>query len=371
MTMRTATLLAALTATTLALFAAGCGSDYDDPEATPTAADERSPTSPPSSTPTAESTPEDGISALEAIRDAAIANDVDALGSFLRFTPTPCDGDGSGSGGPPLCLDGEEDGDIVDALPLTTCEGEWRRPGDLVFEPVATGTVTFVDAFVAPDDFYPPGETVMVFSRLMSGLGELGWELVLDGGAIVGVKYGCGETAQQLIELHELKDRVPLTFETRTSGIEVVDRAITAVLAGNLETLRGMVVFSSVACVAPVDGLGAPPFCLEGEPVGTLVDVFPIAHCHGAWARPNELTMQAFEDVAELYAVFNTNEGGWPEGQYAAIFRRGPIGELQTSAVELIIRDDGVVGMNTGCGMSPEAMVEFQGLTNAIVPPTN
>lgn len=82
------------------------------------------------------------------------------------------------------------------------------RRDEPAFVPVAAGTVTFVDAYNAPPRFFPPGETVFVFTRLMPGIGEIGWELVLVDDAITGVKYGCGETASGLIERQQLGEPV-------------------------------------------------------------------------------------------------------------------------------------------------------------------
>jgi hypothetical protein len=228
--------------------------------------------------------------------------------------------------------------------------------------------VTFVGAFVAPEDFYPPGETVMVFTRLMSGLGELGWELVLDGGAIVGVKYGCGETAAELIELHGLTERVSVGSELpQSSGIHSVDMAIAAMLAGDMKALREMLVFSPTPCTVQED-FGAL-ICRTDEPDGTIADALPVAHCHGTYVRPDEMSDELFTNVWGFYGAFLTTNDGWPAGDYALIFERGPMGDLERSALELIVTDAGIVGVHTGCAMSPEAMVEFQQLTEVLIAP--
>jgi hypothetical protein len=42
----------------------------------------------------------------------------------------------------------------------------------------------------------------------MSGIGEIGWELALADDAIVAIKYGCGDTAAELITLQGLGEPI-------------------------------------------------------------------------------------------------------------------------------------------------------------------
>jgi hypothetical protein len=148
------------------------------------------------------------VSAARQMIEAATANDVATLASLVRFTPTACATNVQGAGGPPDCRAGEADGTLVDVLAISDCEGHFVREDELALDPIATGTVTFVDAFAAPQQFFPQAETVLVFTRLMSGIGEIGWELAVADDAIVGIKYGCGETAAELIEFQGLGEAI-------------------------------------------------------------------------------------------------------------------------------------------------------------------
>jgi hypothetical protein len=139
---------------------------------------------------------------------AAEANDVAALAALIRYTPTACATNVQGAGGPPDCRPDEVDGTLVDVLAISDCEGHFVREDELALDPIATGTVTFVDAFAAPQQFFPGADTVLVFTRLMSGIGEIGWELALADDAIVAIKYGCGDTAADLIALQGLGDPI-------------------------------------------------------------------------------------------------------------------------------------------------------------------
>lgn len=152
------------------------------------------------------------------------------------------------------------------------------------------------------------------------------------------------------------------------TGIVAVDTAIDAVRAGDVDALREMFVYSPVPCVVSPEGLGAPPTCIDGEADGTPVDVISVAQCEGYYVRPDkadgiELPVQA----STLYAVYGASDTLWPEGEYAVIFDRGESNFPQ--AWELILTDDGISGIHHGCAMSPERIVEFQQLTDAIVAP--
>jgi hypothetical protein len=194
-------------ASVLALFAVGCGNAHDasTPSPTPRAGEATSaPVRTSTATPRMTATATAPTSGWHAILDAATRNDVDALAKLVRFTPTACATDVQGMGGPPDCRPGEANGTLVDVLAISDCEGHYLRRDEPAFDPVATGTVTFVNAYNAPSGLFPPGETILVFTRLMPGIGEIGWQLVLADDAIVGVKYGCGETASGLIERQQL-----------------------------------------------------------------------------------------------------------------------------------------------------------------------
>ncbi len=74
-----------------------------------------------------------------------------------------------------------------------------------------------MNAFRAPEGFWPEGETVLLFTREQPGIPEIGWQAILTGGAITGIRYGCGQTASELIDLHDLTDVVPVDGEGDSS----------------------------------------------------------------------------------------------------------------------------------------------------------
>jgi hypothetical protein len=158
----------------------------------------------------------------------------------------------------------------------------------------------------------------------------------------------------------------------RRTGIEDVDRVIQAILSDDIEALRAVTGYVQVACTLTQEGIGAPPLCREGEPEGTLVDVFQGAQCEGFYMRPDEM-QTSLESIARspntLYAVYRTRSDDWPEGKYVAIFETDVLDRPELDAVAATIAGGRMVGFHFGCAMTPEQFVEFFRVTDFVLPP--
>ena len=64
--------------------------------------------------------------ALDAIIDATLADEVEALREMVRYTTTGCTHQ-SGLGGPPKCAPEQQEGTLVEVLPLLGSEGTFAR----------------------------------------------------------------------------------------------------------------------------------------------------------------------------------------------------------------------------------------------------
>ena len=95
-------------------------------------------------------------------------------------------------------------------LAIADCEGHYVREDEVALDPLATGTIAFMNAYNAPAGFFPEAETVLLFTRLQSGIGEIGMQLILTDESISGIRYGCGITAEEMIELHGLGQPIDL-----------------------------------------------------------------------------------------------------------------------------------------------------------------
>jgi len=183
------------------------------------------------------------------------------------------------------------------------------------------------------------------------------------------VALACGGSSYKATTTAATTVAPTATRSRSITGIANVDAIIAAVAAGDAPTLQRLVRYAPVACSFKQEGAGGPPLCRAGEADGQQIDVLAMAQCEGFYARPDEFDASRLPLVASrLYAVYRT-AGAWPPGAYAMLFSVDK--PVQTNpAWEVIASDDGIVGVNLGCGQTPQQMVEFQHLTEALVAPS-
>ena len=111
--------------------------------------------------------------------------------------------------------------------------------------------------------------------------------------------------------------------ETRT-GFPELDAIIDAVLAHDVEALRGLTQYTHVGCTH-ADGLGGPPKCLEGEAEDTMVEVVPFLGSEGHHQRRVDYELWSGPDVRGLLAAYRVSttalsEEAYPPGEVALVF---------------------------------------------------
>ena len=154
---------------------------------------------------------------------------------------------------------------------------------------------------------------------------------------------------------------------TEPTGVKAVDDAIAAVRAGDVNALIDLMVLAPEACAAP-NGAGGPPACNAGEATGTKVSAVPFFSCEGGWAREEALP-QALAPLTEgapkLFGVYRTDQKLFERsGDYAVLFTyTTSSGDL---ARNFLMTDDGVVGIDAGCGQTAAQMVDQHKLTDAL-----
>jgi len=150
-----------------------------------------------------------------------------------------------------------------------------------------------------------------------------------------------------------------------------VQAAIEAALDADADALTEMVRYSRIGCIAEAQGAGAPPLCAEGEEEGTIVEVLPATQCEGFYIRRDDVAdeMERFvRGGLEDYAVYNTPQRYFPPGPFSAVFNGTNEGGA-TVGREIIVDNNGVVGLNFGCSGDAGELVRTRGLTDAIVEP--
>lgn len=186
-----------------ALLAAACASDSaeDILWQTPTVPSSEQPS--PTLRPVIRST---GIADLDAVLAALLSGDRDAIRPLLHFEPTPClaepdEPSGFYIGGPP-CRDAEADGTMVEVLKTSVCEGSFARRDRLNSFLFSLRTLNQLYAVYEA----PPDSDSEYFAIVSSGEGAM--NVRIAGGRIVGLNFGCGQSAEGLIEFFQLANAV-------------------------------------------------------------------------------------------------------------------------------------------------------------------
>ena len=160
---------------------------------------------------TATATPTAAVpSNVQAIIDAALSGDPEQLEPLVGYTKVGCITTPQGIGQPPLCREGEAAGTPVDVLSLGTCEGEYRRSDEVGGMLALLSDLILYAVYRWPPSSEPAAEYAVLFSKTAPVGDDVVVELLVQGGRFVHVKFGCGETAQELTEFQQLKDVVGL-----------------------------------------------------------------------------------------------------------------------------------------------------------------
>jgi hypothetical protein len=108
-----------------------------------------------------------GIAAVDAVIEARLANDVDALVGLTQFLTINCVKVAEGLGSLPLCNEDEADGTPLQVLPLAFSEGTYVRQEDIQTRyhaaPYTLLAVYRVADDVQEDETFPAGEYGIIF----------------------------------------------------------------------------------------------------------------------------------------------------------------------------------------------------------------
>jgi hypothetical protein len=108
-----------------------------------------------------------GIVAVDAVIEARLANDIDALVDLTQFLTLNCIQVAEGLGSPPLCAEGEADGTPVEVLPVASSEGTYVRREAIAAQfpaaPYSLLAVYRVADDACQDETFPAGEYNLIF----------------------------------------------------------------------------------------------------------------------------------------------------------------------------------------------------------------
>lgn len=134
-----------------------------------------------------------GIAELDGIIEKVLAGDTAGLRSLLEFTQTKCT-NAEGLGGPPKCLNGEQEGTPVDVLPFLGPEGHFIRKADIASWQGIDASDLFavyqVSDLAYSDENFPAGEYALVF--IGDSQASMSVTLQVRRGRIVRIDDGFG-----------------------------------------------------------------------------------------------------------------------------------------------------------------------------------
>ena len=143
---------------------------------------------------------------------AAVPQAITVAVAATRWVSIPCNAAPRVLGGPPECGAGESDGTPVEVLPAVQCASFYIRADGidlaLLLNKFLASDPTLFAVYHAPPAYRPAGEYVAVLSVNDPNLGQIARALVIAGGRLVGVDYGCAQTPLQMIDSAKLTDVV-------------------------------------------------------------------------------------------------------------------------------------------------------------------
>jgi hypothetical protein len=173
------------------LVLAACGESGQRPEQT--------------SPPTVSNTePSGNGSILGQVLSAVEGQDTDRLASLLVFAPEPCVSEPQGPGGSPVCPESAAPGDLVEVMPLVSCEGFLARPDEVDLVAMNFQSAVLFDVFDAVPNIPDPdsADHVVIISRPSPSDPSriLGAALYVDSNGITRIYSGCAYGPEDLAE---------------------------------------------------------------------------------------------------------------------------------------------------------------------------
>jgi hypothetical protein len=360
-------LLLAVTALSVALTAACDGEDggTSDTPATATAEPTRADTT--------------GIEAVDRVLTAVKNGDPVAFVALLRPQTIPCTSE-FGAGGPPKCFNAPgndlPEGTPVDVFPYGTCELEWQFDLGVFTERFLERlgplyAVVRLDEFASVELLAANGYGLIYEDAAPRETGTARAILVTDAG-IVGAQTlcGAGEPASGYLAVQGPMDGAEVILEGPAfappsedlTGMEAVDRVLSAITSGDRVGFEALLVPQELACSYDT-GIGGPPYCGAAPNMpaeGTAVSVFPYDTCEREWQFDlGDFTTRILERINDLYAVVRidpvTPTAELAEGAYGIIY---PDATGFATSHALIVTDNGIVSVDSLCGGTADAFLD-------------
>jgi hypothetical protein len=329
-----------------------------------------------------------GVGDVDAVLEVLERRDLQALNALVSLQEFPCSAEQARPSAspapdptppplpPPLvpCPEGAAPGTAVRGLLELGCFGREARLADraLLNWAIRDG-VTLHGVAAIPDGHQPDADHVLVLVSPEAPFRWLSGGLLVRDGRVIGAIEDCGAPEGLYPPSRYLVPQPPIGQTApgaRTSGVQIVDGIIAAMRARDAVALIALTDFDTVECTAEQTGIGGPPLCAPGEPVGTTVGVIWGASCEGYPIRREEVLaayQRLLEQQRDVFAVTDRGEGesqySFGRGRYELVFSgavdpAAPPIARSTRNVALTATQAGVTTLRFGCGPAqPQALI--------------
>ena len=154
------------------------------------------------------------------------------------------------------------------------------------------------------------------------------------------------------------------------TGIADLDAIIEAFILHDIKSLLPHLRYEVLPC-GLTPGMGGSPPCRADQEVGAAVEVMPYSACEFGYYRPHEF--EAFfapflqQDIYGVYSA--TTEVRFPGDYVLVLTRSRPDDPSLQIAMEVTVKDGRIVGVYSGCPLTPEELVQEHGLKEPLYAP--
>lgn len=350
---------------------------------------------------TTESLPAD----VARIVDVLLTGDINGFNLLIEELPEACAATPSGVGSPPRCPPGVPDGGTINTFRYIGCErgypGEQQREvTERILKQHRKLYAVFKPTSATLFHLFPKGEYSLVFVSDLPLGDPLAERYEVRAGRIIGMWLGCGsglDTVRRMTDdvasfvirpAFSLPTPTPVPptpaagpdgypLARRTGIVPAPDTVLGALESRIPERILAHFQFYPIGCITAPTGFPQPPFCQTGQPVGSLVQVFPVAGCEGNFQQRDVaigVAQELADPVLRIWAIYRQQPSQpgtvyeFPRGSMVIVLNRpGSFAAGQGIAVQ--IEGGNILSVWFGCGTSAPEMLKGVAAGQFVLPP--
>lgn len=139
--------------------------------------------------------------ALRPVAQAILGGSVDERLELIQFLSTGCTLT-DGLGGPPKCLEGQEEGTLVEVFPIGGSEGSFATR-ETILQTLEFSVIDLYAVYAVPEDayreaFWPAGDYALLFNRTQNEI-PLPLTVLVTDGKIVRLQFHFGVPVEDIL----------------------------------------------------------------------------------------------------------------------------------------------------------------------------